>query len=80
MLENLTIIHASRSEKTISADIYSELSDDTLIATSKSAYNTQDIFYQYIVDFQEKTQAGKGNPQFLWMDNHELHWSGKAIG
>jgi hypothetical protein len=53
----MTVIHASSSENTMNAQIYSGLSDDTLIATSTSAYNSQDIFYEYIIDFQKQTKV-----------------------
>jgi hypothetical protein len=57
MSPSMTVIHASRSTTSISAQIYSGLDDQHLIATSSSAYNTQDIFYQYILDFQKMTKV-----------------------
>lgn len=82
MSQPMLVIHSQASENTITAEVYSGFENNRSInvATSKSSYNTQSIFFQMIVDLQKKTGACKGNPIFYWMDNHESHWNGKAIG
>lgn len=79
MTHEMTVIHSQKSETMVSRDVYNGLSPDILVDTSPSAYNTQDIFLKIIKDFQKKTNAGKGNPQFYWMDNHWSHGGGNAL-
>ena len=79
MTHEMTVIHSQTSEGSVSSDVYSGLDPTILVDTSPSAYNTQTIFLKIIKDFQRKTKAGKGNPQFYWMDNHWSHVGGNAL-
>jgi hypothetical protein len=79
MSQEMLVIHAQKSEMNVTMDVYKGLSRNILVDSSASAYNTQAIFLKLMKDFQKKTKACEGNPQFYWVDNHESHWSGKAI-
>jgi len=72
------IIHQSQNLHQISAALTHGLSDDMMVGSSPSGYNTQDIFLKTMQALHVAKNTGPGNPHFHWCDAHFSHmgWEG----